>query len=104
MPRWLMTTVFAASALMGSGSARCAPSAAGAGADFDRASRDFTQRFHDEMRRGGMVGGSFYLVRGDEAIVREFHGHMDAERQQPVDEHTIYHWASVTQTITAMTT
>lgn len=102
MPRWLMPAVFAAGALIGAGSARCAPSLPGANDAFDRAYRDFARHFHDEMQRSGIVGGSFYLVRGDQVIAREFHGQMDAQRQQPVDENTIYHWASVTKTFTAI--
>ena len=102
MPRWLMSAVFAAGALMGTGNARCASSVPGTNDAFDRAYRDFSRNFHDEMQRSGIVGGSLYLVRGDQVIAREFHGQMDAQRQQPVDDDTIYHWASVTKTMTAI--
>jgi CubicO group peptidase (beta-lactamase class C family) len=55
-----------------------------------------------ELRAHGFVGSSFYLVRDNRVVAREFYGLADAEHGVPVDEDTIYHWASITKTFTGI--
>jgi CubicO group peptidase (beta-lactamase class C family) len=64
--------------------------------------REFKTTYETEMRRQGIAGSSFYLVRDNRVIAREFYGLADAERVRPVDEDTIYHWASITKTFTGI--
>jgi CubicO group peptidase (beta-lactamase class C family) len=54
------------------------------------------------MRKHGIVGSSFMLVQDGQVIAQEFFGLANQEKQQPVDENTIYHWASITKTFTGI--
>jgi CubicO group peptidase (beta-lactamase class C family) len=59
--------------------------------------------FHKaEMQRSGIVGSSFYVVRGGKVVVADHFGEQDAEARVPVDARTIYHWASITKTMTGI--
>jgi CubicO group peptidase (beta-lactamase class C family) len=49
-----------------------------------------------------VVGGSFALVRDGRVLSRVNQGMADRERNHPVTDDTIYHWASITKTITAI--
>jgi len=55
-----------------------------------------------EMDRQGIVGGSLYLTHGGRTVRRLHHGMADLARERPVDGGTIYHWASITKTLTAV--
>lgn len=69
---------------------------------FARAYYEFKTNYLSELRRGGFVGSSFYLIQDNRIVGREFYGLADAARGVPVDENTIYHWASVTKTFTGI--
>jgi CubicO group peptidase (beta-lactamase class C family) len=77
-------------------------SSPGAGGDFARAYQEFRTNYLSELRKHGFVGSSFYLVRDNRVVAREFYGLADAGRGVPVDEETIYHWASITKTFTGI--
>ncbi|HKR02397.1 MAG TPA: serine hydrolase domain-containing protein [Pyrinomonadaceae bacterium] len=70
--------------------------------DFARAYREFRSNYEDELQRGGIVGSSFFLVRDNQVVAKELYGLADVELKRPVDEETIYHWASVTKTFTGI--
>src|ERR1044071_2808660 len=72
------------------------------GDDFARAYQEFRTSYLSELRKEGFVGSSFYFVRDNRVVARELYGLADAERGVPVDEETIYHWASVTKTFTGI--
>jgi CubicO group peptidase (beta-lactamase class C family) len=55
-----------------------------------------------EMRQAGITGASFALVRRNRILARETYGLADVERNKPVDENTIFHWASITKTFTGI--
>ncbi|HEX8149736.1 MAG TPA: serine hydrolase domain-containing protein [Pyrinomonadaceae bacterium] len=67
-----------------------------------RAYREFRANYLRGLREGGFVGSSFYLVRDNRVVAREFYGLADARSGVPVDQETIYHWASVTKTFTGI--
>jgi CubicO group peptidase (beta-lactamase class C family) len=69
---------------------------------FARAYQAFRADYLSELRKGGFAGSSFYLVQDNRIVAREFYGLADAARGVPVDEDTIYHWASVTKTFTGI--
>jgi len=77
-------------------------SSPGAGGDFTRAYQEFRTNYLSELRREKFAGSSFYLVRDNRVVAREFYGLADAARGVPVDEETIYHWASITKTFTGI--
>jgi CubicO group peptidase (beta-lactamase class C family) len=49
-----------------------------------------------------IVGGAFSVVRGNGPTFRHDRGMADTERNHPVDHDTIFHWASITKTFTAI--
>ncbi|HWS89055.1 MAG TPA: serine hydrolase domain-containing protein [Pyrinomonadaceae bacterium] len=73
-----------------------------AGDDFARAYQEFRANYLGELRGAGFVGSSFYFVRDNRVVARELYGLADAGRGVPVDEETIYHWASITKTLTGI--
>ena len=50
----------------------------------------------------GIVGGSLMLVRDGRILARQNQGYQDLDRKVPVDDKTIYHWASITKTFTGI--
>ena len=79
-----------------------APGQAPSAGDFSRAYQEFRGNYLSELRRNGFVGSSFYLVRDNRVVAKELYGMADAARGVPVDEETIYHWASITKTFTGV--
>ncbi len=71
-------------------------------AGFDRAWASVVEAFRADMKAGGIVGASLWFFRGSEELGREFYGVADLETQRPVDENTIWHWASITKTLTGI--
>jgi CubicO group peptidase (beta-lactamase class C family) len=70
--------------------------------NFAQARRDFKTLYEQGMRKNGIVGSSFMLIQDGQVIAQEFFGLANQEKQQPVDESTIYHWASITKTFTGV--
>ncbi len=60
------------------------------------------ERYRDTAERQHIVGSSLYFIHDGEIIAAEHHGMADLESGRPVDADTIYHWASVTKTFTAV--
>ncbi|MEX0646209.1 MAG: serine hydrolase domain-containing protein, partial [Balneolaceae bacterium] len=58
--------------------------------------------FHKNLQEKNIVGGA--LLFFDEGTVKAdyFYGLADISEQRPVDENTIFHWASNTKTFTAI--
>jgi CubicO group peptidase (beta-lactamase class C family) len=63
---------------------------------------DVTRRFEAFARAAGIVGGSAVLVRRGEIAARHHYGRADRTGARKVSDRTIYHWASVTKTLTAV--
>ena len=91
MPRWLAAAFLLAAT----------PAAAGERA-FEAALSDFRKLHRAEIRRSGIAGSSFYLVRDDRTVAADHLGEQDARAHVPVDSRTIYHWASITKTMTGI--
>lgn len=69
---------------------------------FDAALRDFRALHRAEIARANIAGSSFYLVRDGRTAAADHLGEQDADAHVPVDARTIYHWASVTKTMTGI--
>jgi CubicO group peptidase (beta-lactamase class C family) len=70
--------------------------------NFAQARREFKTFYEQAMRKNGIVGSGFMLVQDRDVIAQEFFGFADIEKQDPVDEDTIFHWASITKTFTGV--
>jgi CubicO group peptidase (beta-lactamase class C family) len=63
---------------------------------------DLTRRFDAFAEAAGVVGGSAVLVREGRVAARHHFGLADLAARRRVTDRTIYHWASVTKTLTAI--
>ncbi|MGR4892231.1 serine hydrolase domain-containing protein [Sphingopyxis sp. LARHCG72] len=78
------------------------PAAAAEEPDFDAALRDFRALHRAETNRANIAGSSFYVVRDGRTVAADHLGEQDADAHVPVDARTIYHWASITKTMTGI--
>lgn len=62
----------------------------------------FTRLFDDATDHDSIVGASIVLVRGGRVVAHHEHGWADRARHLPVTERTIFHYGSVTKTLTAI--
>jgi CubicO group peptidase (beta-lactamase class C family) len=69
---------------------------------FKAALQQFRELHRAEVTRAGIAGSSFYLVCAGRVVVADHLGEQDADTHVPVSAETIYHWASVTKTMTAI--
>ncbi len=58
--------------------------------------------FKDSLDASGMVGSSWAFVQEGKVVGLETFGFADLETHRRVDESTIYHWGSITKTLTAI--
>lgn len=63
---------------------------------------EFVRAFDEYAAQDGIVGNGAVLVRNGRVVRRHSRGMADRELGQPADENTIYHWASITKTLTAV--
>ena len=68
----------------------------------DKMFSEFRTQFENEMKRSGIVGGSFVFMSDNKLAARDDLGFANLEKNQPVDENTIYHWASNTKPFTGI--
>ena len=54
------------------------------------------------LRKNGIVGSSLVLVRQGHVVLQDQYGLQNRSPEQPVDESTTYHWASITKTLTGI--
>ncbi len=71
-------------------------------AEAQRGWADLARRFDAFAEAAGVVGGSALLVRKGEVVARHHFGFADRATKRRVGDRTIYHWASVTKTLTAV--
>ncbi|MCC6619548.1 MAG: beta-lactamase family protein [Chloroflexi bacterium] len=58
--------------------------------------------FRTAVREVGIVGAGLQVVAGDRVVFADATGLADVEANRPVDASTIFHWASITKTLTAV--
>lgn len=58
--------------------------------------------FRQRVRDAGIVGSSLMFVRGGAVVHTAVDGVQDLETRRPVDQATIFHWASITKTFTGV--
>jgi CubicO group peptidase (beta-lactamase class C family) len=70
--------------------------------DFGPAWTRFETFFRDLMKEEPMVGGAVWFFHEGRPVAKLLHGMADIEEKRPVDEDTIFHWGSVTKTLTGI--
>lgn len=63
---------------------------------------DLVDRFETYVVANDIVGGSVLALRAGEIVVRHDYGLADLETGTVVDDRTIFHWGSITKTLTAI--
>lgn len=89
-------------ALLTLAAAAASPARAQLPAGLDGAWRGVVAEHRGALEAEGVVGGSVALVYGGEVVAVDHYGLADLERGRPVDDATIFHWASITKTFTAV--
>jgi len=64
--------------------------------------KDFRSKFAKEVKDAGIVGGTFVFMKDGKVVAEDFVGSANLAKNQPVDENTIYHWASNTKPFTGI--
>jgi CubicO group peptidase (beta-lactamase class C family) len=63
---------------------------------------EFRSLFRNELKQAGIVGGTFVFIKDNKVAASEYYGSANLAKNQPVDENTIYHWASNTKPFTGI--
>jgi CubicO group peptidase (beta-lactamase class C family) len=63
---------------------------------------DFMQAFDAHAAEHALVGGSALLLRDGRIVARHHYGLANRASGTPVDDSTVFHWASITKTLTAI--
>ncbi len=58
--------------------------------------------YETRLREAGIVGSGIMVVRGGRVLFEDAYGMARLDPRQPADRDTIYHWASITKTFTAI--
>lgn len=64
--------------------------------------KNFKTLYEQELKAAGVVGSSFVFLRDNKTLAHFQYGSANLEKGQPVDENTIYHWASNTKPFTGI--
>ncbi len=97
-----MRPITALPMLLLSSSLLCHPAATQEPAGFSAAWNRVVATWRADLVEQGVVGGSLGLVHAGHLVRLETHGSADLATDRPVDQETIYHWASITKTFTAI--
>ena len=62
----------------------------------------FVTAFRSAALGDSVVGAAAVYVRDGQVTAREYLGMADRDLRQPVDSNTLFHWASITKTLTAV--
>ena len=62
----------------------------------------FRQTYLKDLKEAGIVGSSFVFLKDNKKIAEEYYGLANIEKNQAVDQNTIYHWASNTKPFTGI--
>ena len=62
----------------------------------------FDRFYLDSLQHAGVVGSGLAFIRDGRVIHQVFHGLGNIDTKRAVDDRTIFHWASITKTFTAI--
>jgi CubicO group peptidase (beta-lactamase class C family) len=64
--------------------------------------KKFKAFYENELKQNGIIGSSFIFLKDNQITAQDFYGAANLEKNQPVNENTIYHWASNTKPLTGI--
>lgn len=70
--------------------------------NFSDTYKKFKTVYEQELKQEGVVGSSFIFLKDNKILAEDFYGMANLEKNQKVDENTIYHWASNTKPFTGI--
>jgi CubicO group peptidase (beta-lactamase class C family) len=70
--------------------------------NFEVEYKKFKAFYESELKQNGIVGSSFVFLKDNKILAQDFYGSANLAKNQPVDENTIYHWASNTKPFTGI--
>ena len=70
--------------------------------EINRSWPDIARLHRDLTNKAAIVGSGLAFVKDGQIAARSFQGYQDLESRRPIDDDTIYHWASVTKTFTGV--
>ncbi len=89
-------------ALVAGAALTAVPLAIGPATDADEAWSAFQAFYHQLVDEHHIVGSSVTVVHDNHVVRREMTGFQNLHGEVPVDEDTIFHWASITKTFTGI--
>jgi CubicO group peptidase (beta-lactamase class C family) len=63
---------------------------------------DFKTFYEAGLKQNGIVGSSVVLLDHDRVVFRDTFRYQDLATHEPIDEHTAFHWASISKTFTGV--
>src|SRR6266536_176126 len=63
---------------------------------------DFKTLYEKQLKDAGIVGSTFVFLKDNKVAAEYLYGSANLEKKQPIDENTIYHWASNTKPFTGI--
>ncbi|MEY3285116.1 MAG: hypothetical protein RIR86_3129 [Acidobacteriota bacterium] len=69
---------------------------------FAQTRRDLKLFYEQSMKVHGIVGSGMMLIQDGRVVAQEFYGLADRDKGTTVTENTIFHWASITKTLTGI--
>jgi CubicO group peptidase (beta-lactamase class C family) len=69
---------------------------------WDEVWEEFTAQIHADCSDAGIVGAGCLAQRDGRILGEEYHGFRDPAAGLPVDQNTVFHWASITKTFTGV--
>jgi CubicO group peptidase (beta-lactamase class C family) len=69
---------------------------------FAQTRRDLKLFYEQSMKVHGIVGSGMMLIQDGRVVAQEFYGQADRDKGTAVTENTIFHWASITKTLTGI--
>jgi len=64
--------------------------------------KTFRETYLGELKNAGIIGSSFVFLKDNKVVFEEHYGSANLEKKEPVNERTIYHWASNTKPFTGI--
>jgi len=72
------------------------------GKEFNNTMAEFRTLYKEALAKDKMVGSSFRFIHGDEVLAEELFGLANVEENRKIDENSLFHWASITKTLTGI--